>query len=44
MLTLFGRTVWWLPGWLSRLLPPVDIEGESEPQPPQEPVSQPTSG
>jgi putative drug exporter of the RND superfamily len=31
MLTLFGRAVWWLPGWLSRLLPHVDIEGESEP-------------
>jgi hypothetical protein len=33
MLTLFGRAVWWLPGWLSRLLPHVDIEGESEPLP-----------
>jgi putative drug exporter of the RND superfamily len=38
MLTLFGRAVWWLPGWLARLLPRVDIEGESEPPPPpQEP-------
>jgi MMPL family len=37
MLTLFGRAVWWLPGWLARLLPHVDIEGEPEPPPPQEP-------
>ena len=35
MLTLFGRAVWWLPGWLSRLLPHVDIEGESEPPAPK---------
>ena len=31
MLTLFGRAVWWLPRWLSKLLPHVDIEGEPEP-------------
>ena len=30
MLTLFGQAVWWLPGWLSRPLPHVDIEGEPE--------------
>jgi hypothetical protein len=34
MLTLFGRAVWWLPGWLSRLLPHVDIEGGPEPPTP----------
>jgi uncharacterized membrane protein YdfJ with MMPL/SSD domain len=34
MLTLFGRAVWWLPPWLSNLLPHVDIEGESEPPAP----------
>jgi RND superfamily putative drug exporter len=34
MLTLFGRAVWWLPAWLARLLPRVDIEGESEAPPP----------
>jgi hypothetical protein len=33
MLTLFGGAVWWLPGWLARLLPHVDIGGESEPPP-----------
>jgi uncharacterized membrane protein YdfJ with MMPL/SSD domain len=31
MLTLFGSAVWWLPRWLSKLLPHVDIEGEAEP-------------
>jgi putative drug exporter of the RND superfamily len=35
MLTLFGGAVWRLPGWLARLLPHVDIEGESEPHPPR---------
>jgi hypothetical protein len=34
MLTLFGRAVWWLPRWLAKLLPHVDIEGESEPPTP----------
>jgi RND superfamily putative drug exporter len=28
VLTLFGRAAWWLPGWLARILPNVDIEGE----------------
>ncbi|HEV2639695.1 MAG TPA: MMPL family transporter [Actinocrinis sp.] len=27
VLSLLGRTAWWLPGWLGRLLPHVDIEG-----------------
>jgi uncharacterized membrane protein YdfJ with MMPL/SSD domain len=40
MLTLFGRAVWWLPRWLSKLLPHVDIEGEPEPPSP-EPAAQP---
>jgi hypothetical protein len=35
MLTLFGRAVWWLPRWLSKLLPHVDIEGDSEPPTPE---------
>ena len=25
---LLGDAAWWLPGWLDRLLPDVDIEGE----------------
>ncbi|MFY1674334.1 MMPL family transporter [Plantactinospora sp. WMMB334] len=28
VISLLGRSAWWLPGWLSRLLPNVDIEGE----------------
>jgi RND superfamily putative drug exporter len=39
MLTLFGGAVWWLPDWLARLLPHVDIEGESESPPTPAPPS-----
>lgn len=28
LMTLFGRAAWWMPRWLGRLLPNVDIEGE----------------
>ena len=31
MLTLFGGATWWLPGWLARVLPHVDIEAEPGP-------------
>ena len=27
VLVLLGRAAWWLPGWLDRLLPTVDVEG-----------------
>ncbi|MDH6221615.1 MMPL family transporter [Streptomyces pseudovenezuelae] len=27
-LTLLGRSAWWIPRWLNKLLPDVDIEGE----------------
>jgi RND superfamily putative drug exporter len=27
VMTLLGDTAWWLPGWLDRLLPDVDVEG-----------------
>jgi putative drug exporter of the RND superfamily len=27
-MTLLGRSAWWLPRWLDRLLPNVDVEGE----------------
>jgi uncharacterized membrane protein YdfJ with MMPL/SSD domain len=40
MLTLFGRALWWLPRWLAKLLPHVDIEGEAGPPTP-EPALQP---
>ncbi len=29
VMALFGRWTWWLPSWLDRLLPNVDIEGEN---------------
>jgi RND superfamily putative drug exporter len=25
---LLGRSAWWLPHWLGRILPRIDIEGE----------------
>lgn len=28
VMSLLGRAAWWLPGWLGRLLPNVDVEGE----------------
>jgi RND superfamily putative drug exporter len=28
VLSLFGRAAWWLPAWLDRALPNVDVEGE----------------
>ncbi|GAA2648405.1 MMPL family transporter [Paractinoplanes durhamensis] len=28
VLSLFGKAAWWLPAWLDRLLPNVDVEGE----------------
>ena len=27
-MALFGDRAWWLPGWLDRLLPDLDVEGE----------------
>jgi len=26
-MTLFGRLNWWLPAWLDRVLPKIDVEG-----------------
>ncbi|MFI1107085.1 MULTISPECIES: MMPL family transporter [Streptomyces] len=28
VLALLGRSAWWLPGWLAKVLPNVDVEGE----------------
>ncbi len=28
-MTLVGNANWWLPGWLDRVLPTVDIDGHS---------------
>jgi RND superfamily putative drug exporter len=33
VLALIGTSAWWLPGWLDRLLPHVDIEGDNIPRP-----------
>jgi RND superfamily putative drug exporter len=27
-MSLLGRGAWWLPKWLDRILPDVDVEGE----------------
>lgn len=42
VLALLGDKAWWLPGWLDRLLPRVDVEGAgltAPPVPPTGPVS-----
>ena len=36
-MALLGRANWWLPGWLDRLLPHVNIEGAA-PAPVREPA------
>jgi RND superfamily putative drug exporter len=42
VMALLGRRAWYLPRWLDRLLPTVDVEGESLRQrPPTEDPSQP---
>ena len=28
-MSILGRSAWWLPRWLARLLPNVDVEGQS---------------
>jgi putative drug exporter of the RND superfamily len=28
VMSLLGRSAWWLPRWLARVLPNVDIEGQ----------------
>jgi RND superfamily putative drug exporter len=28
-MALVGERLWWLPGWLDRLVPDLDIEGET---------------
>ena len=32
IMSLLGRAAWWLPGWLDRILPHVDIEGANLPE------------
>lgn len=46
LLVLLRKASWWLPGWLGRVLPHMDIEGEAfrkEPEPASEPAV-PTGG
>ena len=28
VMTLLGRRAWWLPRWLDRVLPDIDVEGD----------------
>ena len=30
LMTMLGKSNWWLPGWLDRILPTINIEGESD--------------
>lgn len=34
VMALFGRAAWWLPRWLARIVPNVDVEGERLRRPP----------
>lgn len=29
VMTLMGKTAWYIPKWLDRILPNIDVEGES---------------
>ncbi|GAB4050668.1 MMPL family transporter [Catellatospora paridis] len=42
LMSLLGRAAWWLPRWLNRILPNVDVEGEKLHQA-QEPVREPVT-
>jgi RND superfamily putative drug exporter len=42
VMALLGRAAWWLPGWLNRILPNVDVEGEKLRQRLDEPIEDPT--
>jgi RND superfamily putative drug exporter len=37
VMTLLGDRAWWLPRWLDRLLPRIDLEGEEQPEAPRTP-------
>jgi uncharacterized membrane protein YdfJ with MMPL/SSD domain len=38
---LMGRWNWWLPGWLDRILPDLNVEGDSSSEPPDRSAKQP---
>jgi RND superfamily putative drug exporter len=43
VMTLLGRAAWWLPGWLNRLLPNVDVEGDALRRRLDQPAEHPTA-
>jgi RND superfamily putative drug exporter len=38
VMTLLGDRAWWLPAWLDRLLPRLELEGDEKSEAPQEPT------
>ncbi|WP_170284724.1 MMPL family transporter [Kribbella amoyensis] len=45
VMTLLGDKAWWLPGWLDRIVPDIQLEGGAEPEPqPREPAGVPPGG
>jgi RND superfamily putative drug exporter len=36
---LFGTASWWIPRWLDRILPRIDVEGDSQAAPPASPAA-----
>ena len=44
VLALLGRSAWWLPRWLDRLLPDLDVEGAKLTAPAPERTPQPVAG
>ena len=41
VMTLLGDRAWWLPGWLDRVLPRLELEGDQEAEEPEEPTEEP---
>ncbi|CAM5482305.1 membrane protein [Streptomyces spiroverticillatus] len=41
LFALLGKSAWWMPRWLDRLLPNLDVEGEKLPRPASAPHSAP---
>ncbi|GIL27420.1 MMPL family transporter [Actinocatenispora comari] len=39
VMSLLGRSAWWLPRWLDRILPHVDVEGAPKPERTPQPVA-----